>query len=322
MAKTITHTNLTWIENGDALTGTSVPGTGNGILNQTAAELLTNDTDLLGFINDPTIKLDTGVVKQGDSPAYTEDFVFGSPSLDDDGTAGHDAKLSFDKSKGAFRAGEANSTTWDDANRGNQSTAFGLNTTASGAQSMAEGLTTIASGIAAHAEGSNTTASGAQAHAEGLESISRFVGSHASASGKRAVVGDAQYERVVVRNVTTNATQTILYPNAAIGTPLAIPSGCIFLFEIVVVGAQYAGATGSVGDSWAYKLSGLIRNLGGTTTLVGNLNKEVLQETDVNFDVDVTANDTADSLEVKVTGATNKSVSWVATVHFTEVGFA
>jgi hypothetical protein len=60
----------------------------------------------------------------------TDDFVFGSDSLDDDADADHYNRFLFDKSKASFRAGRAESTQWDDANRGTASVAFGKDSTA------------------------------------------------------------------------------------------------------------------------------------------------------------------------------------------------
>jgi UspA1-like protein len=61
----------------------------------------------------------------------TDDFVFGSDQLDDDGNTDHDARFFFDKSKSAFRAGKATGTQWDDANIGLYSFATGRNNIAS-----------------------------------------------------------------------------------------------------------------------------------------------------------------------------------------------
>lgn len=79
--------------------------------------------------------LDTGVVREdvsGSGVYATDDFVFGSPQLDDSGTANEDSRFLFDKSKAAFRAGSVTSTEWNDANRGSYSFAVGLNNEASG----------------------------------------------------------------------------------------------------------------------------------------------------------------------------------------------
>ncbi|MGB0432072.1 MAG: hypothetical protein ACPGLV_16475, partial [Bacteroidia bacterium] len=70
----------------------------------------------------------------------TDDFVFGSTQLDDDGNSDHDSRMFFDKSKSAFRVGSANGNQWDTANIGNYSTAMGRNTSALGNYSTAIGF--------------------------------------------------------------------------------------------------------------------------------------------------------------------------------------
>lgn len=56
-----------------------------------------------------------------------DDFVFGSPQLDDDGDADHDARMMFDKSLGSFYAGRVTGTEWDSGNRFIESLIFGEN---------------------------------------------------------------------------------------------------------------------------------------------------------------------------------------------------
>jgi hypothetical protein len=76
----------------------------------------------------------------------TDDFVFGSDSLDDDTDANHDSRMLFDKSTAAFRTGTVTGTAWDAASRGANSFATGLDTTASGAGSVTFGDSNINAG--------------------------------------------------------------------------------------------------------------------------------------------------------------------------------
>lgn len=112
-------------------------------------------------------------VKDAAGDWAVDDFVFGSPQLDDDGDATHDARMFFDKSKGAFRAGQVTGTEWDDASvgassfaggsstaSGASSTAFGSGSTASGAESFSVGTGSIASNNASIALGHTITVSG------------------------------------------------------------------------------------------------------------------------------------------------------------------
>ncbi|MFC2130457.1 beta strand repeat-containing protein [Bacteroidota bacterium] len=90
----------------------------------------------------------------------TDDFLFGSSQLDGDGDFNHYARLYFDKSKGAFRAGYVMATQWDAVNVGNYSTAFGQQNTASAGYTMAWGSNSNASASHATAAGFYATATG------------------------------------------------------------------------------------------------------------------------------------------------------------------
>lgn len=67
----------------------------------------------------------------------SDSLVFGSSQLNDDGVAGHDTRLLFEKSTGAFRAGTVTGTQWD--SRGANSVAFGGNTTVAGDYGLSSG---------------------------------------------------------------------------------------------------------------------------------------------------------------------------------------
>ena len=101
------------------------------------------------------------------APYASADFVFGSATLSDAGTAAHDSRVYFDKSQSAFRAGLADGTQWDSP--GQYSFAAGWNTTASNTASFAAGEETTASGYNSTALGSWTTAAGSMSLATGFE---------------------------------------------------------------------------------------------------------------------------------------------------------
>ena len=111
----------------------------------------------------------TNVTSNASGDYTTDDFLFGSPQLANDGNTDHDSRLFFDKSKSAFRAGIVAGAQWDDANVGLHSTAIGFDTTASGIVSTAMGWETTASGVNSIAMGYLTTASGENSIAMGTE---------------------------------------------------------------------------------------------------------------------------------------------------------
>ena len=100
-----------------------------------------------------------GIVRNTTNTA-ADNFVFGSTSLNNISGSNDDKRFFFNKSKGAFRAGNVAGTNWDDSNVGNFSFASGNNTFASGNASVAMGSLTEASGTRSFATGSVSSAFG------------------------------------------------------------------------------------------------------------------------------------------------------------------
>jgi hypothetical protein len=120
----------------------------------------------------------------------SDDFVFGADSLNWGG--GFESKMFFDKDKGAFRAGTAVGTHWDEDNIGNTSTSFGFFTTASGDVSTSFGAGTIASGEHSTSFGTGTTASAKSSASFGFETtasgeLSTSFGYKTTASGRNSI---------------------------------------------------------------------------------------------------------------------------------------
>jgi hypothetical protein len=119
----------------------------------------------------------------------TDDFVFGSSQLKNDNTTvADDTRMFFDKSKGAFRAGEVDGDQWDDAGVGSHSAAMGFNAEANGSYSSGFGFNAAASGEAAMAVGRFSIASGTGSFAIGADdSSNEGVGPKATNRGSIAM---------------------------------------------------------------------------------------------------------------------------------------
>ncbi len=96
--------------------------------------------------------------------------------------------------RAAFRAGSVGDASWDEANVGRYSAAFGQNTSAAGESAVAFGFQTIASGTKSLAAGHGTQAIASQSvafgtlsRAAGNESLA--LGSHSVADGQASVAG-------------------------------------------------------------------------------------------------------------------------------------
>lgn len=110
---------------------------------------------------------ESGVVHNSTNTA-SDNFVFGSNTLDDQAGTDDDVRFFFDKSKGAFRAGSMSNDGWNDANVGGGSFASGFDCVASGIFSVATGQSSTASGYNSTAMGGLATASGYGSTAFGI----------------------------------------------------------------------------------------------------------------------------------------------------------
>lgn len=119
--------------------------------------------------------------------------------------------LIFDVSSGAFRSGQVNDGQWTQANRGAQSVAFGLNTTASGAQSFALGIGCVASGAQCLAAGSGgVVAAGTASIAMGLNAVTLTGSVGSVALGQGCTAGGNQCFAAGFQNSAEGQTNSIL----------------------------------------------------------------------------------------------------------------
>ena len=68
----------------------------------------------------------------------------------------------------------------------------------------------------------------------------------------------------------------------------------------------------------------MIKNLGGTTSLVGTVSTVGTDVEDAGastWDVTITADNTNDALDIKVTGATSTTIRWVVVVQGLEIAY-
>jgi len=85
------------------------------------------------------LKKVNGVVLQSEICDYDEDFVFGSTSLNDEGTVAHDKRFGFDKSKGTFISGDFSDSSADEVNRGDNCIISGDNNSCIGESGFISG---------------------------------------------------------------------------------------------------------------------------------------------------------------------------------------
>jgi len=272
------------------------------------------------------INIDTAVAN------YADDFVIGSPQLDDDGDTDHDYRLIYDKSKGFFGVGRATGSQWNDANRGIGAIVMGDDSIASGYYAHAEGRQTTASGNYSHAQNETTTASGEAStaqgylseasalysHAEGFGGKSYLYASHAHAGGTGSWGNVyAQYQRVILIADTTDATPEVMYISDQDTYKLYIPAETAWRIDGVVI-----ATTSNCGLSSSWTIKGVIhRDNANNTELIWNSVSEDVDEIVTDAPVTLTADDTNEAFEINITGKAATNIRWVATVNLTEVEY-
>ncbi len=140
------------------------------------------------------------------------------------------------------------------------------------------------------------------------------IGQFGFASGEFAAAGDAQTSIYVLRNSTTDATQTELFSDGSAGD-ISVASDCTISFRINIAARQ----TDADGVSAGYFITGVSDNNAGTTALVGSVTTTTIGEDVAGWDVTATADDTNDGINVLVTGAADDAVRWVARAEMIEV---
>jgi len=156
-----------------------------------------------------------------------------------------------------------------------------------------------------HLFGGITIPTGASANYV-LTSDANGVGTWQAAAG-----GPAGPSGTVLSGTTANNTQTEIFVDGVASSRMTIATNTTWMFSAMV-------AARSATESAGYKIEGVIKNDGGTTSLVGTAVKTVFAEEDATWDVTVEADDTNDALVFKVTGDSADSVVWEVTVNKTE----
>ncbi|NBW34406.1 MAG: hypothetical protein EBR30_05185 [Cytophagia bacterium] len=109
---------------------------------------------------EPILDRTANIISNENGDYTTDNFVIGSPNLNDDGNSTHDTRLLFEKSTGAFRVGTVTDTRWDAAERGTNSVAMGLGNIARGNSSLSLGQNNLAHSASSVAIGTNNQAEG------------------------------------------------------------------------------------------------------------------------------------------------------------------
>lgn len=195
---------------------------------------------------------------------------------------------------------------------GTGAVAMGTGNSSSGSRSIAFGGGVGASGDYSVAMGGFGNALGNYSVSSGLNAYASRHGQSTHASGAFATIGDAQRSDFLARKTSTDSSWTELYLDGS-SAALTIPSGTAWTYVIHITGLS------STGDVGSYEIKGAVKNIGGTTSLIGSATVTTLAEDIANWDVRVTGDDTGDKLMIEVLGDDDTTIRWVASVRTTEV---
>lgn len=209
----------------------------------------------------------SGVTSNMPGNVNTDDFVFGSTSLDDSGAVTNDSRFIFDKSKGAFRAGKVDGTQWDEANRGLRSFAIGTNSVASGTNSIAGGNMSTASGLDAVAFGSSNMASGSRSISIGNTNTS--MGNGSVALGTQNMSNGTNSFAIGYSNVASSNMSIALGNNSTSSGTASLTTGS----NTMATGSNsFAGGNGSMATNTASFAFGNFANSTGVNALAFSKN--------------------------------------------------
>ena len=119
----------------------------------------------LGDIGGSAFSTTSNVTRNEPGDYATDDFVFGSSTLDNLGTTDEQSRFFFDKSLSAFRAGIATGFEWNTVNIGQFSAAFGDDNQVIGQHSFAAGADNNVAGKYSTAFGQSGSINGSATHA-------------------------------------------------------------------------------------------------------------------------------------------------------------
>lgn len=136
---------------------------------------------------------------------------------------------------------------------GNSMIAIGKNCNAVGNGSFATGQYTKAWGQQSFAEGYNTKATASYSHSAGIDSHASLAGQYAQgcSNGKFNNVGDAQFTRQILKKIADG----VGWHDLVLLTTKYNRSYCC---ETQLIGRQYGGSVGKIGESAAYKFKWMV----------------------------------------------------------------
>ena len=199
-----------------------------------------------------------------------------------------------------------------------------INTSSGVSSTVGGGSSNTSSGVSSTVGGgTNNTSSGFGSTVPGgFQAKATKHGELSHAAGQFGNKGDAQHTILIARNVTTNATATILTLDGAVASAtnrLVIPAETTWVFDIKL--SAY-NDTNNLGSGW--NIRGCIRrNAANGTAILGTNSTTTWTDGGVmnSLVVSATADDTNEALQINVTGLASTNIRWVAVVDISQVSY-
>ncbi|GAA5139429.1 hypothetical protein GCM10023213_20110 [Prosthecobacter algae] len=163
--------------------------------------------------------------------------------------------------------------------------------------------------------GQSNSVTAEHGRAAGTGALADRYGMEAWAAGTFSATGDAQAGALVARNNTTGATPTTLFLNGG-ASRFTIPAGKVMGIQIMVIGGK-----STAGDAYRYTRHIIIKNVSGTTTLLDVATVGTDYESNAATDITITADDTNDALDVKVTNIASENWRSVMRADIVELAY-
>jgi hypothetical protein len=102
------------------------------------------------------------------------------------------------------------------------------------------------------------------------------------------------------RVTTTNATATTLHT-------FTVPTSTTYYISAVVIARRTGGTSGSAEDGASFEIKGTYKNVSGTATLIGVVNKLANKDQGT---WNVAFNTSSNTVQLQVSGSTNNNITW------------
>ena len=130
--------------------------------------------------------------------------------------------------------------------------------------------------------------------------------------------GDALYntKQYVLYGTTTSATETEIFVGGTSNSRIPVSANTTVFYEVSIA----ARRTDSANESAGWELKAVADNFSGTVADVGSVYEIAVARDDATWLADARADDTNNSINIYVSGATGKTIRWIAVVKTIEVG--